>query len=140
MPKTIKTKVRKRVKFTKEELKLLEYPPTERTWVCENHSGGLANSGIAESCFFCGKAKDKNPILLWTTYASACEKLGIKPLTGTWVQIDNFTGRLFMKGGRAWKTYDIPFVGEKLDLPSSSEEQSKFDVEPLVEKRVSRKR
>ena len=74
--------------LTAREQQLIEYPPTETTWLCEHvetRPGILgertqvkrsyANPGSRATCAFCAKRKPRNPKLVWPEYQAALAKL-----------------------------------------------------------------
>lgn len=70
---------RAKIKLTQLERNLLEYPPTEKTWICNSCEYKCVNSGSNTQCFLCAKPRPKKPTLLWPKYIAACEKVGIEP-------------------------------------------------------------
>lgn len=78
-------------KLTRTEQRLLRFPPTRSTWLCnkkhvrqtdngvERSECGTLNSGSQNICWMCGTLKPKKPKLLWPAYLVACEKAGIEP-------------------------------------------------------------
>lgn len=74
-------------KLTKAERKLIEFPPTPKTWRCrskrqvgdETKPCGMVNSGLRSKCLYCGAKKPSKPTLLWPLYEAACKKAGIEP-------------------------------------------------------------
>lgn len=78
--KKIATPRKKRLKLTEKERTLLEYPPTERTWICDHSlSTPNINPGSATKCLYCGADKPKKPELLWPKYVELCSRVGIEP-------------------------------------------------------------
>lgn len=74
--------------LTAREQQLIEYPPTETTWLCVHVEGytssngerreikrGYANAGSRRTCGFCAKPKPRNPKLVWPEYQAALAKL-----------------------------------------------------------------
>ena len=73
-------------KFTREELRLLQHHPTEKTWYCEHRSeqffeGGttvvvtdVCNAGTDLICWMCLALKPENPKLAWPIYQEALRK------------------------------------------------------------------
>lgn len=74
-------------RLTAAEKRMLDYPPTERTWLCQSKRKtdegtricGTPCSGKTEACYSCGKAKPKKPKLLWPQYLLVCKKAGVEP-------------------------------------------------------------
>ena len=73
-------------KPTRAEARLLTYPPTKETWVCQAKKPSLdgstcqkINAGKYERCWVCGSKKPKRPKKLWPQYVAACKKVGIEP-------------------------------------------------------------
>jgi hypothetical protein len=74
-------------KLTKAEKRLIQHPPTPRTWRCRSKRKGEAgtepcgfiNSGLRSTCGMCGTSKPSKPTLLWPLYLKACAKAGIEP-------------------------------------------------------------
>lgn len=73
------------IKLTENEKRLLSYPPTKETWVCQNKYGeenvlcDMPNSGSSTECWLCRAKKPDDPILLWPAYVKICEKFNIDP-------------------------------------------------------------
>lgn len=116
---TPKPKRVKKPKLTVQEKNLLEFPPTERTWVCngtylvwnatesknEKKTCGTVNGGSNKECMLCGKKRSEKPKLLWPDYVSACAKVGIEPGT-MWKMGDR--GPLIRVKGESWKSQPEP--------------------------------
>ena len=75
-------------RLTRVEQRLIHYPPTKGTWVCQAKKPSLdgpkvpctkVNSGAAEVCWVCGTKPPAKRKLLWPEYVSACKKAGIEP-------------------------------------------------------------
>lgn len=100
-------KRKKRIKLLERERRLLMYPPTETTWVCESHfredgtTYSMVNSGKEETCGLCQKPKPKKPKLLWPEYVKLCEKVGIEPGM-IWKQKEDGTPIMREKAG-SWQ-------------------------------------
>jgi len=63
--------------LTREQQRLLRYPPTPTSW---QHAGCSAvNRGSAKACWLCCKPKPRTPRLLWPLYERACKVAGIEP-------------------------------------------------------------
>jgi hypothetical protein len=102
---TSKRKARiKKLRLTQAELRLLQYPPTETTWICKC---GKYGSGEAKLCYFCNGKKTKT--LLWPKYVEACTKVGIEP-GSMWKIVDVGYGKSAMtrvpKG--TWREIPVP--------------------------------
>lgn len=75
-------------RLTRAETRLLEFPPTEETWVCRGKIRSLdgvlspcafINNGRNDVCMLCRAPKGKRPTKLWPKYTAACKKVGIDP-------------------------------------------------------------
>jgi hypothetical protein len=66
-------------KLTKIEERLLLFPPTKDTWICNNCDRYV--SGSYNVCIWCRVKKPKQPKLVWPKYIKACEKINIEPLS-----------------------------------------------------------
>jgi hypothetical protein len=63
-----------------DELRLLLNPPSKNTWRCLHCIPSIGvNSGNADSCWVCGRKRDKRAPLLWEGYTTLCSKVGIEP-------------------------------------------------------------
>lgn len=84
-------------RLTQFERKMLEYPPTEKTWICkakkEDSTCNMILSGSTPNCLLCGKPQGENPQRLWPKYVDACAKVGIEPGI-LWKEVD---GRPFIR-------------------------------------------
>jgi hypothetical protein len=93
--------------LSEREIRLLEYPPNEKTWVCRGKTDfgtcDTVNPGKAKKCALCFKNKPTEPELLWPVYLVACEKVGISPGEGKFRPVDSEHGLLYPKGGDRWK-------------------------------------
>jgi hypothetical protein len=107
-PSTTAAKVKKartkKLRLTLEEKRLLEYPPTKKTWKCECDT---INSGSMAKCWTCAKPKTKK--LMWPIYTAACEKVLITP-GDQWKIIDsraNFA-KVKREGTGKWVEHPLP--------------------------------
>jgi hypothetical protein len=83
------------MKLTLAEQKIIQYPPTRRTYVCRGKRGtnvqnddgswtknmtvcGFVNNGRNKTCLLCGRRKPEKPTLLWPTYLAALAKAGLE--------------------------------------------------------------
>ena len=110
----------KRVKLSKFEMELLEYPPTEGTWLCEQDH---INARAVTECVWCRHPKPEKARLLWPQYVKACEKLQLTPGEGYWKKVDEENAKYWPRGGKRWVDCVVPFEGEPTlvvqDLSSS---------------------
>lgn len=99
--------------LTEKEKRMLEYPPTPATWVCQNMGEegvcGMINAAYYDVCSICATRRPDNPTLLWPSYVTACNKVGITPGESLW-RISPNSGRPMIKpksGGR-WEEWSPP--------------------------------
>lgn len=75
-------------KMNAKQRNLLEYPPTQTTWICQNPTDyGRCDHYIAGSsnkCTYCGADRPNTPKLLWPEYVKACNIVGIEPGEQKW--------------------------------------------------------
>jgi hypothetical protein len=98
--------------LTTVEKRLLEYPPNEDTWVCEDEKEygicGMVNTGREEVCSWCSAVKPTRAKLLWPQYIIACNKVGIEPKSALWRESPN-TGRPMIRyNGERWHLWEPP--------------------------------
>jgi len=91
----------KKKRLTKAQKRLLQWPPTEKTWLCPKCDA--PNNGKAKECSWCRTAKPKKPNLLWPQYVAACAIIDITP--GTKVRFDE-SGNLMFWTGRVYRYPD----------------------------------
>lgn len=111
-------------KLTDLEKTLLEYPPTDGTWLCENvyytEKKGevisvkckMINSKTKFKCTICGKEKSNNPRLLWPEYVEACNKVELEPGKYLWRESQR-TGRPVFKerhSDNKWTEWEPPEI------------------------------
>lgn len=97
--------------LSKQDLLLLEYPPTEGTWVCtgvykndDNTPCGMINTSSNSRCWVCGTKKTTKT--LWAKYIVLCGKVGIDPGT-RWKRISAKTGLLLDRERGKWVEQDL---------------------------------
>lgn len=80
-------------RLTNAEKRLIDYPPTPKTWRCKHKirkgedqllsECGSVNSGRNKQCWLCTHLRPSKPVLLWPLYVKACAKAGVTPKGGT---------------------------------------------------------
>lgn len=95
---------KKKLRLTQQELSLLEYPPTEKTWLCPC---GMFGTGSMELCWACRTPNTGD--LLWPKYLAVCKKVGIEPGT-LWKITDKRIGIASIRtpGKSKWIEFDLP--------------------------------
>lgn len=108
--------------LTDLEKLLLEYPPTNGTWLCQNVyyveknqevvsiRCKMINSKRYDKCSICGWVRPEEPEYLWPLYVDACNKVGLPPGKFLWRESQN-TGRpMFKERGspKKWKEWEPP--------------------------------
>ena len=102
-PKIKRTRSKK-LRLTIEEKRLLEYPPTEKTWKC---ACDAPNAGSSTICWVCRGKRTKK--LLWPIYVGACKKVEIEP-GDQWKIIDRMRNicKVKRKGRGVWVEHPLP--------------------------------
>lgn len=73
------------IRLTEADRKLLSYPPTKGTWICQNRWGdentlcATINGRNHEECILCKAPKLEEPVLLWGAYVKVCERFELDP-------------------------------------------------------------
>ena len=92
---------KKKNKLTKLEERLLMYPPNENTWICNKCK--FIVTGNFKNCNWCLEPKPENPKLIYKTYLTACEKVGIIPGSCRWKYREGSKVPIvFLKDGTKW--------------------------------------
>ncbi len=105
-------KAKRSTVLTAEEVNLLQFPPTEETWVCTNdhkQDGNVKpktffNHGEVKNCILCGMAKPRKPVLLYPRYITACAKVGIEP--GLRWKINDDGQQVIRDKASAWRVFE----------------------------------
>lgn len=105
------------------ELRLLEHPPTETTWVCthvykDEDKGTISkvdmiNAGSQTHCVFCQKAKSKTAKTLWLDYVAACGKVGIEPGSTRWKKVNSTRGLIMDHEKGKWVEKELEVQNER---------------------------
>jgi hypothetical protein len=106
---TPKVPRKKKLRLTAVELRLLEFPPSEGTWQCQQEQCNKAfNNGKSDWCWICGTPQGKKPVLAFPIYEGACKKVGIEPGV-MWKIQDRLADRVAYRVPKgSWRAMEVP--------------------------------